>query len=293
MVEGLRRIAMKLEMPRAGAGAGAALQNSGAGDELAAHFAGRCAALRAARQALAVRADAAERQFAAEARAVDALAGEWRAFQGTLGTLGALGAELQHVRARVDALVRACDALETACTVAAEAAARARAEREAAQRTRTLDAHRDAARRRTERLARELDDAAQRAEADAHTRARQRVDGYKRRVELAFEKAARKDFSDWRAGRTQPRSPASAGAPAPASAAGAAGEEGAARPPVLEAEQQQLEKMLEGVEPVGASEPPAAAAAAGEEPEKTEEEAAEPADDHEKAPKVLGDVDEL
>lgn len=293
MVEGLRRIAMKLEMPKVGAGAGAgALQNSGAGDELAAFFAARCAAMRATRQTLARRADAAEAHFAAEARAVDALAGEWRAFQGAVGTLGALGAELQHVRARVAALVRACDELESACTVAAEAAARAQAEREAVQRTRTLDAHREAARRRNERLARELDEDAQRAEADAHTRARQRVEDYRRRVERAFEKATRKDVSDWRAGKTQPR-PAAA---APA-ASGTAEEkeekkeeEVAAKPPVLEAEQQQLEKMLEGVEPVGA----AAGEEAAAEPEKSgEEEPAEPAEDCEKAPKVLGDVDEL
>ena len=102
MVEGLRRIAMKLEMPKVGvaAAAAASLQDSGAGDELAASLAARGAALRAKRQALGERADVAERRFAAEVRACDALAAEWRAFRGAVGALGALGAELRGVRVR-------------------------------------------------------------------------------------------------------------------------------------------------------------------------------------------------
>jgi len=323
MVESLRRIAQKFELPKgfstnikiggsnssAGLSGAPGLLNSPAGDELIAFFAARCVDMREKRQKLAERAETVEKQFSEEVRSVNSLAGEWRVFQKSVSSLGSVNDELKRVRERVQALTKACEDIEMACTICSENLEREKAEKEAVKRTQALDDHRAAAKRKNERLERSLDEKAQHAEKDSQGLAMKRVEEYKRKVEEAFDRATKKDFSDWISGKT-PRKGSSATNP-PANAETTDAKDTEAKPLPLEKEQEKFEKMLEGVEPVKeegsvtqeGSEDKKEEAESKEEEEKKEEKEKDGAakgeggDDKkarkQKAPKVLGDVDVL
>jgi len=324
MVESLRKIAQKFELPKGfttnigsgirigGANSGSglpgapALANSTAGDELIAFFSARCVEMRERRQKLAERAETVEKHFASEVRAVNSLASEWKVFQKAVPAVGSISDELKRVRERVQALSKACEDIEMACTICSENLERERAEKEVIRRRQALEEHKLAAKRKNERLERSLDEKAQYAEKDSQGKAIQRVEEYKRKVEEAFDRAAKKDFSDWISGKTQ-RKAAPGAAPAAAPVEGKTSKPAESRPLPLEKEQEKFEKMLEGVEPVVAD-------PAGEKsPDQTKEDEGtttvkskegetkpEPSDDatedkkprKQKAPKVLGDVDD-
>ena len=309
MVEGLRRIAAKLELPKAPrlatkSSSSSSSNTPGAGEELAEYLAERCAELHERRRALDTRASLAERRFVDEARSVDKLAGEWRAFQSALGTLGALGEELRKVRARMEALLRACDELESACTLGTEAEERERSQHEATRRTRALEDKMAAARRSTERLERELEEAAVRAEHEAEEKARQRIEAYKSKVEEAFGRAAKRDMDNWKAKHEQPQEQQEQKQQEQEKEEEKVDEVA----PLLEEDKQQLEKMLDAAPPVTPgttpqpSSSPSDAAQPHEEqnqPEDKKEDEDEKKEQEEKkktrkrkVPKVLGDIDE-
>jgi len=312
MVESLKKIAQKFELPKGfstniGAGikmgGNPALTNSTAGDELIAFFAARCVEMRDKRQKLAERADTVEKQFVSEVRNINSLAGEWKMFQKTLATVDSMSDELKRVRERVQALAKACEDIEMACTICSENIERERAEKDVVKRRQTLDEHKLAAKRKNERLERSLDEKAQNAEKDSQGRAIKRVEEYKRKVEEAFDRATKKDFSDWISGKTQRKNAAPAENPAQTKPA-------ESKPLPLEKEQEKFEKMLEGVEPVvpdpagdKSPEPAKEEPSSGEQSEKNDDEKGNEtkSDDStedkkprkQKAPKVLGDVDVL
>jgi len=281
MVEGLKRFAQIFELPSnigngirlSAVGAGInlpgapAFMNSAAGDEIVSFFADGCMQLRENRVRLSARAKIVEKQFADEARSINALAGEWKTFQKTVGSLESINTELKRVRERIDALAKVCEDIEMACTVCTESLEREKAEREAVKRTQTLEEKKLAAKRKNERLERSLDEKAQHIERESQGEAKKRVEEYKRKVEEAFDRAAKKDFSDWITGKTQRKNPSAPPTPAAKPAE--------SKPLPLDEEKAKFEKMLEGVEPVV--------------PEKNNEEAAEPASEEEKKETTEGD----
>ena len=310
MVEGLRRIAAKLELPKAPRLATKSSSSSsssapGAGEELAEYLAERCAELHERRRALDTRASLAERRFVDEARSVDKLAGEWRAFQSALGTLGVLGEELRKVRARMEALMRACDELESACTLGTEAEERERSQHEATRRTRALEGKMAAARRSTERLERELEEAAVRAEHEAEKKARQRIEAYKSKVEEAFGRAAKRDMDNWKAKHEQPQEQQDQKQQEQEETKKESADEVA---PLLEEDKQQLEKMLDAAPPVtpGTTPQPSSSPSDAVQPHEEQSQSEDKKEDEDekkeqeekkktrkrKVPKVLGDIDE-
>jgi len=280
--------------------------NSTAGDEIVGFFASRCHDMSRRREELAERAGTIEKQFADEVRSVNSLAGEWKMFQKTVSSISSMSDELKRVRERVQALSKACEEIEMACTICSENLEREKAEKDVVKRRQTLDEHKQAAKRKNERLERALDEKAQHAEKDSQGKAIKRVEEYKRKVEEAFDRATKKDFSDWISGKTPKKSPSNNDTTVPKQPT-------QAKPLPLEKEQEKFEKMLEGVEPVVAD----PAADKSPEPSKEEEEekkgeeekgdtetkpesSNDSTDDKEgkkprkqKAPKVLGDVDVL
>jgi len=273
------------------------LINSPAGDELIAFFSERCFEMREKRQMLAERAEKAEKQFSSEVRSVNALAGEWKVFQKTMASVTSINDELKRVRERVEAIAKACEDIEMAITIGTENLEREKAEKDAVKRAQALEERKASAKRKNERLERTLDEKAQNVEKDSQGKAMKRVEEYKRKVEEAFDRATKKDFSDWISGKTQRRgSSATAPPPAAASAETTDGKPAESKPLPLEKEKEKFDKMLEGVEPV-VPDPAADVSPEPAEPAKDEEKREEKKGTEEetkkKAPKVLGDVDDL